>query len=53
MEAIYADIDLPLGFSAFAPVVPARGGMFSARRRLNMSGESTAAAPISEGEFYG
>jgi hypothetical protein len=53
MEAIYADIDLPLGFSAFAPVVPARGGMFSARRRLNMSGESTTAAPISESEYYG
>ena len=52
MEAIYADVDLPLGFSAFAPVVPARGGMFSARRRLNMSEESTTAAPISESEYY-
>ena len=52
MEAVYVDIDLPLGLSAFAPVVPARGGMFSARRRLNMSGESTTSAPISESEYY-
>ena len=52
MEAIYADVDLPIGFSAFAPVVPARGGMFSARRRLNMNGEPTTAAPISESEIY-
>jgi len=52
MEAIYADVDLPIGFSAFAPVVPARGGMFSARHRLNMNGEPTTAAPISESDIY-
>jgi hypothetical protein len=27
MEAVYIDIDVPLGLSAFATVVPARGGM--------------------------
>ncbi len=53
MEAVYIDIDLPIGFSAFAQVVPARGGMFSARRRLNMDGESKTAAPVIESEFYG
>jgi hypothetical protein len=39
MEAVYIDIDVPIGFSAFAPVVPARGAMFSARRRLNLDRE--------------
>lgn len=56
MEAVYIDIDVPLGFSAFAPVVPARGAMFSARRRLNLSGEANTAAPaapITEDDLYG
>ena len=52
MEAVYIDIDVPLGLSAFASVVPARGGMFSARRRLNMQGEANTAAPLSESELY-
>jgi hypothetical protein len=43
MEAIYDDVNTPLpGFMAFAPSVPARGRMFSARRRLDISGESPA-----------
>lgn len=53
MEAVYIDIDVPIGFSAFAQVVPARGGMFSARRRLSMSGDAQQAAPLSEAELYG
>ena len=52
MEAVYIDIEVPLGFSVFAPVVPARGGMFSARRRLNMSDEPKMAAPLSENDLY-
>ncbi len=52
MEAVYIDIDVPLGLSAFATVVPARGGMFSARRRLNMSGEAKLASPLSESDLY-
>jgi Monooxygenase af470-like len=43
MEAIYDDVKLPsLGFQAFAPIIPARGPMFSARRRLHMPGETPA-----------
>jgi hypothetical protein len=34
IEAIYDDIDQPIGLSAFAPVRPAKGPMFSARARL-------------------
>ena len=53
MEAVYIDIDVPIGFSAFAQVVPARGGMFSARRRLSMSGDAQQSAPLSEADLYG
>ncbi len=51
MEAIYADISIPLGFSAFAPVHPARGPMFSARTRLK-SGAAAVAPPVTEAELY-
>ena len=34
MEAVYDDMaDSPMGLAAFAPVIPARGAMFSARSR--------------------
>jgi hypothetical protein len=50
MEAIYDDVDIPtLGFQAFAPVVEARGPMFSARTRLRVDGE-TPAQPTGVGE---
>lgn len=34
IEAIYDDVNVELGLTAFAPVTPAHGAMFSARRRL-------------------
>ena len=34
MEAIYDDMNVPLGFARFAPVQAALGAMFSARQRL-------------------
>lgn len=43
MEAVSIGINAPIGFSGFAPVVPARGAMFSARRRLNLSEEAKTA----------
>ena len=53
MEAIYDDVAPPLGFSAFAPVVPARGAMFGAVHRAAQA-EKTAADPvISEKDLYG
>jgi hypothetical protein len=52
MEAVYIDIDVPIGFSAFAPVVPARGAMFSARRRLNLDREPETPPPLSESDLY-
>jgi hypothetical protein len=46
IEAIYDDVDRPLGLSAFAPTAPARGPMFSARARLG-AGQAPA-APVEE-----
>lgn len=48
MEAVYDDMKIPLGFSKFAPVKPARGPMFSARKRLKVEGEAATVAPITE-----
>jgi hypothetical protein len=51
-EAIYDDMMVPVGLMQFAPVLEARGAMFSARKRLRLEGESVVAAPVSEEEFY-
>jgi len=49
MEAIYDDMPMRTGFAQFAPLVPARGRMFSARSRAGMSG-ATPPAPVPESE---
>ena len=50
MEAIYDDVKPPLGFMAFAPLVPARGPMFGAAAR---GGREFASEPVlSEQELY-
>jgi hypothetical protein len=51
MEAIYDDVGAPLGFSAFAPVVPARGAMFGSAHRAARADES--APVVAENELYG
>jgi len=53
MEAIYDDMPARLGFGTFAPMQTARGPMFSARRRLDVAGEPTAAPVVSEEDAYG
>jgi hypothetical protein len=52
MEAIYDDIPVRVGLSAFAPTHTARGPMFSARARLSAGGVETKPAPVSEPELY-
>ena len=47
MEAIYDDMDTPIGMMSFAPLEPARGRMFSARNRLGL-GEPRLSAVIPE-----
>lgn len=53
MEAIYDDVVQPIGFGAFAATSTARGGLFSARRRLDLYG-NTPPPPVgmSEPEIY-
>lgn len=53
MEAIYDDVAPPLGFSAFAPVVPARGAMFGAVHRAAQAEKTVADPVISEKDLYG
>jgi Domain of unknown function (DUF4188) len=50
MEAIYDDLPASIGFASFAPVVPARGPMFSAASRTNL--ESSPNPVVSESELY-
>lgn len=52
-EAVYVDMQVPIGLSAFAPVEAARGAMFSARRRAGIGGDEASKPGIAEGEFYG
>lgn len=51
MEAIYDGIQSPIGLMAFAGVVPAKGAMFSARRRAGVAGESVTPPAVPEAEF--
>jgi hypothetical protein len=51
MEAIYDDITPKIGFMSFAPIVPARGSMFTAAHRT--ASANTAAAVVNEEELYG
>jgi hypothetical protein len=50
MEAIYDDVPQPIGFMKFAPVVQARGPMFSAAHRANT--EKSVAPVLSETDLY-
>ena len=52
IEAIYDDMPNPVGMMKFAPLAPARGGIFSARQRLRREGLEPAPAPAPEAELY-
>jgi hypothetical protein len=51
-EAIYVDVAKPVGLARFAPIVPARTAMFSARRRAAVPGRG-AASVVTEADHYG
>ena len=53
MEAIYGNVVRPTGFLTFAPVKPARGAMFSARRRLGVHGDAPLGPAVAEDALYG
>lgn len=52
VEAVYMDMRTPIGMARFAPVVPARGAMFSARKRSATTGEATVPEAVTEEDFY-
>src|ERR1700692_5037251 len=41
-EAIYTDVQRPIGFLRFAKTVPAKGSVFSARERVQRDNQHTA-----------
>jgi hypothetical protein len=47
-EAVYDDLPVPYGMMKFAPVVAARGAMFSARKRLALAGDEQLAPAVTE-----
>ena len=51
MEAVFDNMVQATGFLAFAPIQPARGGMFSARDRAKIAGTPAVPAPIREEEL--
>lgn len=50
MEAIYDEIESPIGFMTFAPIAPARGETFSAAKR--MAREELHDAAVPETQLY-
>jgi hypothetical protein len=53
MEAVYDDLVKETGFLRFAPIQPARGGMYSARSRARKPGTPSGPDVISETDLYG
>jgi hypothetical protein len=51
MEAIFDDLNAPIGMSAFAPMQDARGARFSARKRARRGGDSVAPHPAPETDY--
>jgi Domain of unknown function (DUF4188) len=50
-EAIYDDLPQPIGMMKFAPLHPAQGSSFSARKRMRRQGSESSPAPVSEAEL--
>ena len=52
METVSVNVPEKLGLCKFAPNVPAKGSMFSARSRAMRQGQEITPAPVSETELY-
>lgn len=52
IDAIYDDMERPLGLGRFAPAIPARGRQFSARSRAGHGPQSTVEPVIGEAGYY-
>jgi Domain of unknown function (DUF4188) len=51
MESVYIDM-APMGFTRFAPMQPARGSLFSARRRLRLRDNAELPPAVPEDVLY-
>jgi hypothetical protein len=51
MEAVYVDMAARTGLAGFAPLQPAKGAMFGARKRAGLGGEPITSV-VPESEFY-
>jgi len=52
LEAVYVDMTKRVGLASFAPVIAAKGPMFSARTRAGLAGEAANPSPVTEEQFY-
>ncbi|HEY6339859.1 MAG TPA: DUF4188 domain-containing protein [Bryobacteraceae bacterium] len=52
VEAVYIDMESEIGMMRFAPLVPAKGAMFSARKRAGVTGQPSLPEAVTETEFY-
>jgi hypothetical protein len=52
VDAIYDDVQTPVGLARFAPAAPARGAMFTGRQRAGHDDAVTAAPVITEQAYY-
>jgi hypothetical protein len=52
IEAVYVDMAAHVGLGAFAPLEPARGAMFTARKRAGIAGEPAVPPGIPEDDLY-
>ena len=50
--AVYIDMEYPVGLARFAPTEPARGAMFSARKRAGIAGAPKQPEALTEDELY-
>jgi hypothetical protein len=51
IEAVYDDMQAPVGMMRFAPLEPAHGPMFTARQRLGIGGQAKDPPPVTEEEL--
>jgi hypothetical protein len=52
VEAVYIDMETATGLGRFAPLVPAKGTMFSARTRAGVPGTAASKCAVNEEELY-
>jgi hypothetical protein len=52
IDAMYVDMTSATGLARFAPEIPARGAMFSARRRAGRTDPPTVESVIAESQLY-